>query len=63
VFPVLNIDVHQLVEIVADREIDALLARGADAQSASYRLAGKISLSSGWLRSIPFEEHGTFKLQ
>ena len=40
-----------------------LLARGADAQSASYRLAGKISLSSGWLRSIPFEEHGTFKLQ
>jgi LEA14-like dessication related protein len=42
-----------------------LLARGADAreQSVPYRLAGKISLSSGWLRSIPFEERGSFTLQ
>ena len=42
-----------------------LLARGPDAlgQRVSYRLSGKISLSQGWLRSIPFEEHGSFKLQ
>jgi LEA14-like dessication related protein len=42
-----------------------LLARGADArgQSVPYRLSGKISLSSGWLRSIPFEQHGSFTLQ
>ena len=42
-----------------------LLARGPDAlgQSVSYRLAGKVSLSQGLLRSIPFEERGTFRLQ
>lgn len=39
-----------------------LLSRGADAQSVSYRLSGKVSLSSGWMRSIPFEQHGTFRL-
>lgn len=31
--------------------------------SVPYRLAGKISLSEGWLQSIPFEQHGTFRLQ
>ena len=42
-----------------------LLARGPDAlgQSVPYHLSGKISLSQGWLQSIPFEQHGTFKLQ
>lgn len=42
-----------------------LLTRAADArgQGVPYRLYGKIALSSGWLRSIPFEEHGTFDLQ
>ncbi|MGP8035151.1 MAG: LEA type 2 family protein [Steroidobacteraceae bacterium] len=40
-----------------------LFARGADAPSVPYRLSGKVSLSSGWLRSIPFEQHGSFKLQ
>jgi LEA14-like dessication related protein len=41
-----------------------LLARGPDAlgQSVPYRLSGKVSLSEGLLRSIPFDEHGTFKL-
>ncbi len=34
------------------------LAAGVD-----YRLAGKISLASGWVRSVPFDERGTFKLQ
>jgi LEA14-like dessication related protein len=42
-----------------------LLARGPDAlgQSVAYRLAGKVSLSEGLLRSIPFEERGTFTLR
>jgi LEA14-like dessication related protein len=42
-----------------------LLARGPDArgQGIAYRLAGKLSLSQGLLRSIPFEERGTFTLQ
>ena len=28
-----------------------------------YRLAGKVTLSEGMLRSIPFDEHGSFKLR
>jgi LEA14-like dessication related protein len=42
-----------------------LLSRGADSgtQKIEYRLSGKLSLSSGLLRSIPFDEHGTFSLQ
>jgi LEA14-like dessication related protein len=42
-----------------------LLARPAGelGQSVPYRLSGKISLSEGWLQSIPFEQRGTFKLQ
>jgi LEA14-like dessication related protein len=40
-----------------------LLAHGGDAKSLDYHLSGKVALSSGWLRSIPFEQHGSFKLQ
>ncbi|HVH83286.1 MAG TPA: LEA type 2 family protein [Steroidobacteraceae bacterium] len=41
-----------------------LLARGPDAPaSVPYRLSGKISLSAGWLQSIPFEQRGSFNLQ
>jgi len=42
-----------------------LLARGSDtlSQSVAYRLSGKVSLSQGLLRSLPFDEHGEFKLQ
>jgi LEA14-like dessication related protein len=42
-----------------------LLARGPNAlgQEVPYRLAGKVSLSEGFFRTIPFEERGTFKLQ
>jgi LEA14-like dessication related protein len=42
-----------------------LLGRGGDAlaQPVDYRIAGKISLSEGLWRSIPFEQRGTFKLQ
>jgi LEA14-like dessication related protein len=42
-----------------------LLSRGPDAlsQGVPYHLIGKVTLSQGWIRSIPFDEHGTFKLQ
>ena len=41
-----------------------LLGRGPEARGepVDYRLMGRISLSGGWLRSIPFEQRGTFKL-
>jgi LEA14-like dessication related protein len=41
------------------------LASGSRTSSDNidYRIHGKVSLSEGLLRSIPFEEHGTFKLQ
>ena len=40
-----------------------LLTRGANAASEGipYRLSGKVSLSSGLWRSIPFDERGTFR--
>jgi LEA14-like dessication related protein len=41
-----------------------LLLRGGDAtQSVAYHLSGKLSLSQGLLRSIPFEQRGAFSLQ
>jgi len=42
-----------------------LLSRGPDTlgQSVPYRLTGRVELSQGLLRSIPFEESGTFRLQ
>ena len=45
-----------------------LLARAPDAlgqggQGVAYRLTGKVTLSQGWIRSIPFDERGNFKLQ
>jgi len=41
-----------------------MLGRGSKARSdeVSYRITGKISLSQGLLRSIPFEQRGTFNL-
>jgi LEA14-like dessication related protein len=40
-----------------------LLVRGQQGQQTiAYRLTGKLSLSAGFLRSIPFEDHGTFNL-
>ena len=32
-------------------------------QSLDYRLSGKVSLASGFVRSIPFDEKGSLKLQ
>jgi LEA14-like dessication related protein len=42
-----------------------LAGRGPDALATGvdYHLTGRITLTSGWLRSVPFDEHGTFKLQ
>jgi LEA14-like dessication related protein len=42
--------------------IISLLSHGSEA-SVEYHLAGKISLSEGLWRSIPFEQRGSFKLQ
>ena len=42
-----------------------LLARrgAAPSEAIDYRIVGKVSLASGLLRSIPFEEQGTFRLR
>jgi len=42
-----------------------LLGKGSNAMGdeVEYRVRGKLSLSEGLLRSIPFEDHGTFKLR
>ena len=42
-----------------------LLSRAADPAKGEvgYRLVGKVSLADGFLRSIPFDERGTFKLR
>ena len=39
----------------------SLLSHGNDA--VAYHLSGRISLSHGFLRSVPFDQRGTFKLQ
>ena len=42
--------------------IVSLLSHGSDA-NVEYHLAGRISLSEGLLRSIPFDQHGSFSLR
>ena len=42
--------------------IISLLSHGTDA-NVEYHLTGKISLSKGLLRSVPFDQHGKFRLQ
>jgi len=43
----------------------AILGRGHDGanDAIAYRIVGKVALSGGFVRSIPFEHQGTFKLQ
>lgn len=41
--------------------IFSLLSHGSD-PSVDYHLTGRVSLSEGLLRSIPFDQQGTFKL-
>lgn len=38
-------------------------SKGDKRDEVEYRITGKVSLASGLLRSIPFSETGTFKLQ
>lgn len=42
-----------------------LMARGPNSlqQAVPYHLSGKVELSRGLLRSIPFDQRGTFRLQ
>jgi len=40
-----------------------LLSHYSGSGEVAYRLVGKVSLSEGWLRSIPFDQRGTFKLR
>ncbi len=41
-----------------------MLGRGGGAADRiEYRIAGKVSLSEGLLRTVPFEQRGSFKLQ
>ena len=40
-----------------------LIAQYGGSGVVDYRLVGKVSLSEGWLRSIPFDERGKFKLR
>ena len=40
-----------------------LLGGGRKLENLEYRLVGKVSLSSGMMRSIPFDEKGEFKLR
>jgi hypothetical protein len=39
------------------------LMRGSTPPALDYRLVGKVTLSSGFLRSIPIDEHGSVKLK
>ena len=40
-----------------------LLGRAGSSEPIEYRIYGKVSLSEGLLRTVPFEQRGTFKLQ
>ena len=40
-----------------------LLASGAHSNRVDYHLSGKVELSRGMLRSIPFDERGSFTLR
>jgi LEA14-like dessication related protein len=41
-----------------------LIGRGPEAlQAVSYHLSGRVSLAEGLLRTIPFEQRGSFSLQ
>ncbi|HEY3784613.1 MAG TPA: LEA type 2 family protein [Steroidobacteraceae bacterium] len=52
-------------EMSASANMAGLLVKllGQGGNQIDYHLTGKIALSEGLLRSIPFDEQGTFKLQ
>jgi LEA14-like dessication related protein len=35
----------------------------AASEQLEYRIVGKVSLASGFMRSVPFEQHGTLRLR
>jgi LEA14-like dessication related protein len=39
-----------------------ILAGGANTKALAYHISGKVTLSSGFLRSLPFEQRGVFRL-
>jgi LEA14-like dessication related protein len=39
-----------------------ILGGGANTKALAYHLTGKVTLSEGFLRSVPFEQRGTFRL-
>ena len=43
--------------------LSKFLARGSKPESLDYRLVGKVALSSGFLRHIPFDERGSVQLK
>lgn len=44
------------------RLLSSARERGERPDSIDYRIAGKVSLATGVLRSVPFEEKGSFRL-
>ncbi len=56
----MNVTAHLASALIA-----LLGQHGADAagEGVDYRLVGKVSLSEGLMRSIPFDQHGRFHLQ
>jgi hypothetical protein len=40
-----------------------VLSRYGGSGEIDYRLVGKVALSEGFLRTIPFDERGVFKLR
>lgn len=40
-----------------------MLGRGGPADRVDYRISGKVSLSHGLLRTVPFAQSGSFRLQ
>jgi LEA14-like dessication related protein len=43
--------------------LSQLLSRRGSSDTIEYRLVGNVALSSGFLRHIPFDEHGSVKLK
>ena len=55
-----------LVDASMARTLIGMIGKNKDAkalESLDYRLTGKVSLSSGFVRSIPFDESGSFSLK
>jgi len=56
-------DFEMIVSTNVAGALMGVLSRYGGSGEIGYRLVGKVSLSEGWLRSIPFDQRGTFKLR